>query len=56
MADQAIIQVAISSVETTDGDRNKFEAWITLVKNATQISGQDIMQIAFSKMIGSPLA
>ena len=28
MADQAIIQAAISSVETFEGNKNKFEAWI----------------------------
>ena len=44
MVDQAIVQAAISLTET-------FEAWITSVENETQISGQDILQIAFSKMI-----
>ena len=43
MADQAIIQAAISLVETFDGNKNKFEAWITSVENAAQISGQDIL-------------
>ena len=46
---------AISSLETFDGNENKFEALITLVENAAQISVQDILQIAFSKMIESPL-
>ena len=55
MADQAIIQAALSSVKTFDGDIYKFEAWITSVENAAQISGQDILWIAFPKMIGSPL-
>ena len=43
MAHQAIIQAAISLVETFDGDKNKFEAWITSVENAAQISSQDIL-------------
>ena len=34
MVDQAIIQAAICSVETFDGNKNKFEAWIALVENA----------------------
>ena len=55
IVDQAIIQQAISSVETFDVNRNKCEAWITSVENAAQISGEDVSQIAFSKMIGSPL-
>ena len=43
MAEQAIIQAAISFVETIDGDENNFEIWITSVENAAQISGQDIL-------------
>ena len=50
IVDQPIIQVAISSTETCGGNRNKFEAWIALVENVAQISGQDILQIAFSKI------
>ena len=55
MSDQDIIQVAISSVETFDGNKTKFEAWITSAENTAQISGQDMLWIAFSKMMGSPL-
>ena len=51
MVDQAII----SSVEKFDDNKNRFGAWITSVQNAAQISDQDILQIAFSKMIGSSL-
>ena len=39
MADQAIIKAAISSVETFDDNKNKFEV---LVENAAWMSGQDI--------------
>ena len=46
---------AISSVETFHGDKNKFEVWIKSTENEAQISGQDILWKAFSKMIGSPL-
>ena len=31
MTDQTIIQASISSIETFDGNKNKFNAWITLV-------------------------
>ena len=49
MVDHAIIQAAISLVETFDGNKNKFEVRITSVENAVQISGQDILLIAFPK-------
>ena len=55
MGNHIIIQAAISLVETFDGDKKKFETWIRSVENAAQISGQDIIWIAFPKMIGSPL-
>ena len=41
MADQAIIQAAISLVDTFDCDKSKFKAWITSVENTTQIFIQD---------------
>ena len=37
------IQAAISSVETDDGNKNKFEAWIMSVESTAHISGQDIL-------------
>ena len=43
MVNQLIIQAAIFSVETDDGNKNKFEAWIPSIENAAQISGQDIL-------------
>ena len=55
MVDQTIIQAAISSVVTFDDNKNIFEAWIPSVENAAQIYDQDILQIAFSKMVGPPL-
>ena len=55
ITNQAIIQAVISLVETFDGYRNKFEAWITSFENAVQISSHDILWITFSKMIRSPL-
>ena len=51
MVEQPIIQTVISSVETFN-DTKKFESWITSVENAAQISGQNILCIAFSKMVG----
>ena len=42
MVDQAIIKAAMSSIENVDSSKNKFEAWITLVKNTAQISDHDI--------------
>ena len=45
----------ISSMETFDGTKSKFESWIAPMENAAQISGQDIPHIAFSMMVGSPL-
>ena len=53
MVEQPIIQAAISSTETSDGTK-KFESSIMSVRNAAQISGQYILGIAFSKMVGSP--
>ena len=55
MADQVIIHMAISLVEIFDGNKNKFEAWIISFENAKQISCQNILWIAFSKIIGAPL-
>ena len=55
MVEQPIIQAVISSTETFDGTKIKFESWKTLVENATQISGQNIIGITFSKIVGSPL-
>ena len=43
MANQAIIQAVISSVETFDGDKNKFEARIISGEDAAQIFSQDIL-------------
>ena len=55
MAEQHIIQTAISSTEILDGTKNKFESWKASVENAAQISGKNILHMAFSKMIGSPI-
>ena len=35
--------------------KSKFEPWITSMENAAQISGQGILWIAVSKIVGSPL-
>ena len=55
MVDQPIIYTAIFSVETFDGNKNRFEVWIVSAENAAQIYSQDILRIAFSKMAGSSL-
>ena len=55
MIKQAIIQAALSSIETTDA-QNKFKAWTESEENVAQISGQDTLHITFSKMTGSPLS
>ena len=55
MVEKPIIQVVISSVETFDGTKSKFESWIASVENAAQVSGQNILYIALWKMVGSPL-
>ena len=54
MVNQPIIKTAKSSVKTFEDNKNKFEVWIASVENATQISGQDILQKEFSKKVGSP--
>ena len=56
MIEQSNKQEALSSMETFDGTKNKFEAWTELVENAAQISHQDTLCIAFSKITGSPLS
>ena len=56
MIEQAIIQVALSSIETFDGTESKFKVWTESIENTAQISGQDMLCIALSKMTGSPLS
>ena len=51
MVEQPIIQAAISSIETFDGTKSKFESWIASVGNAAQISGKNILCMAFSNMV-----
>ena len=51
MVELSFIQAFISSVELFDGNKSKFESWIASMKNAGQISGQDILCINFSKMV-----
>ena len=55
MVEQPINHAAIFAMETFDGTKGKFESWIVFVENAALISGQNILCIAFSKMVGSPL-
>ena len=38
-------------MEMFDGTKSKFELWIAPVENAAQISKQDILHKAISKMI-----
>ena len=52
MVEQPIIQAAISTVETFNGAKSKFEALVASVENAAQISKQAILCITFSEMIG----
>ena len=54
LVEQPIIQAAITSVETVNDTKCKFESLIGSVENAAQILKQDVLCIAFSKMIGSP--
>ena len=56
MIKQAIIQAALSIPQTFDGTNGKFKVWRELVENEAQISGQDTLCIAFSKMTSSPLS
>ena len=55
VVEQPNIQAAISPVETFNGNKSKFEFWITSVENAAQILGQKMLYTAFSKMVGSTL-
>ena len=54
--EQTIIQAALYSIETFDGTKSKFEDWAESIENAAQISGQDTLHIALSKMTGYPLS
>ena len=56
MIGQTTIQTALASIETFNGTKSKFEAWVKSIKNAVQMSGQNVICIAFSKVIGSPLS
>ena len=55
IVEQPIIQTAVSSVETFDDTKSKFETETASLKNAAPISGQNILHIAFLMMVGSPL-
>ena len=55
MIEQTTIQAALASIECFDGTKGKFEAWMESIENEVQISGQNAICIAFSKLIGSPL-
>ena len=55
MKEQIIMQAALTSIEMFDGTKHKFKAWSEAIENAAQISGQNAIYIAFSKLIGSPL-
>ena len=47
--------VCLTSTEMFNGTKSKFEAWTEYIENASQISGQNAIHIAFSKLTGSPL-
>ena len=55
MIEQTIKQAALLSTKYSVEQNNKFEAWMESIENAVQISGQNAIHIAFSKLIGSPL-
>ena len=55
MVEQMIVQTAITSIETFDATNSNFKAWTEAIKNTAQISGQNTICIAFSKLTGSPL-
>ena len=56
MIEQTITQTALASIETFHGTKSKLEVWMESIKNAVQISGQNTVCIAFSKLLGSPLS
>ena len=51
-----IIQAAQSSMDMFNGTKNKFDTWMEFIKNAAQISGQNVICIALSKLTGSLLS
>ena len=55
IVEQPIIQTAVSSVETFDGTKSKFQSLNESVENTAQKSKQDILWITSSKKIGPPL-
>ena len=55
LIEQTIIQAVLTSIEKLDGTKSKFEAWMEAIENAAQISSQNTICIAFSKLIGSLL-
>ena len=52
MVEQPNIQAVISSIETFDCTKSKFESWKMSVENTAHILGPTIFHIAFSKMVG----
>ena len=55
MKEKTIIQAALTSIETFDGTKGKFETCMESIANAVQLSGQNAICIAFSKLTESPL-
>ena len=55
MKEQTIKKTALPSTEMSDGIKSKFEAWMESIKYAAQMSGQNTICIAFSKLTSSPL-
>ena len=52
MVEQPIIQATISSKETFHGTKSRFDSGKVSVENTAQILGQNILHIAFPKLVG----
>ena len=55
MIEQTLIQAALTLIKMFDGTKSKCEAWMEVIENAAQISGQNTICISFTKLTGSPL-
>ena len=56
MTEQSIIQATLISIEMFNGMKSKFKAWMEDIENVAEISGQNAICIAFSKLIISLLS
>ena len=51
MVEQTILQAALTSTETFDGAKSKFEAWMEALENVAQLSGQNTVCCEYTNIV-----